>query len=84
MTTDCVYTDIADQDRIVFTYWMTIAGQPLSSSLCAIELSDVPGGTKFTFTEHTAYLNGEDGTASRREGTRQLNEALAKELREHS
>jgi len=84
MTLDQVYTEIAPLERVVFTYWMTIGGEALSSSLVAMELSEVPGGTQLTLTEHTAYLNGEDGTDSRRTGTRELLERLNRELSEHS
>jgi len=67
----------------VFAYWMTVAGAPLSSSLGTMELVPVPGGTLLRFTEHTAYLDGNDGSAARQEGTRELLEALARELDAH-
>ena len=42
------------------------------------------GGTLLRLTEFTAYVDGKDGSEGRREGTRELLEALAKELAEHS
>jgi uncharacterized protein YndB with AHSA1/START domain len=84
MTLDSVFTEITPGERLVFAYWMTIGGEALSSSLCAMQLESVAGGTKLTFTEHTAYLNGEDGGASRREGSIGLLERLARELSQHA
>jgi uncharacterized protein YndB with AHSA1/START domain len=83
MTNDCVYLDIVKNQRLVFAYSMTIGGEPMSSSLGIIELSAVSGGTLLRLTEHTAYVDGKDGSEGRREGTRELLEALAKELSEH-
>jgi len=83
MTNDCVYLDIVKNQRIIFAYSMTIGGEPMSSSLGTIELSSGAGGTLLRLTEHTAYVDGKDGSEGRREGTRELLEALAKELAEH-
>jgi len=83
MTNDCVYLDIVKNQRLVFAYSMTIGGEPMSSSLGTIELSAAAGGTLLRLTEHTAYVDGKDGNEGRREGTRELLEALAKELGEH-
>ena len=63
---------------------MTIGGAPLSTSLSTIELSPKDGGTLLRFTEHTVFLDGNDGSASRREGSMQLFEALARELAQHN
>jgi uncharacterized protein YndB with AHSA1/START domain len=85
MTTDCVFTDIVENQRLVFAYWMTIDGVPLSSSLTTIELLPAAdGGTLLRFSEHTAYLDGNDGSTARREGSRSLLEALAAELGKES
>lgn len=80
MTNDCVYLDIVDQERIVFAYSMTIGGAPMSSSLGCLEFSTVSGGTSLVLTEHTAYVDGNDGSAARREGSLELLESLALEL----
>lgn len=88
MTNDCLYLDIVDQERVVFAYAMTIGGAPMSSSLATIELLPAPAaggakaGTLLRFTEHTAYVDGKDGGAGRKEGTTQLFERLASELKE--
>jgi uncharacterized protein YndB with AHSA1/START domain len=80
LTNDCVYLDIVDNERMVFAYSMTLAGNPMSSSLGCIELLPHKEGTLLKMTEHTAYVDGNDGGAGRKEGTIGLFEALAKEL----
>ena len=82
MTYDGVYLDIVPNQRIVFAYAMTVSGAPLSSSLATIELIPVPSGTRLRFTEQTAFLDGNDGSLSRREGSIGLLEALARELQD--
>lgn len=83
MTNDCVYLDIVPDERIVFAYKMTIAGAPLSSSMGSIEFVPEGGGTRLRLTEHTAYLDGQDGSEGRRVGTAELLEALGHELEAH-
>jgi uncharacterized protein YndB with AHSA1/START domain len=80
MTTDGVYLDIVTNERVVFAYAMTVGGAPLSSSLGTMELVPAPAGTLLRFTEHTAFVDGKDGSAARREGSIGLLEALAREL----
>lgn len=83
MTTDSVYLDIVPNERVVFAYAMTIDGAPLSSSLATMELVPTGSETLLRFTEHTAFVDGNDGSVGRREGTLDLLEALAKELDTH-
>lgn len=83
MTMDAVYLDIVENERIVFGYSMTMDGAPMSSSLGAFELVPNGSGTLLRMTEHTAFVDGKDGTAARREGTLGLLESLAKELEVH-
>ena len=84
MTYDGVYLDILANERILFAYAMTVGGAPLSSSLAAVELVPAPAGTLMRFTEHTAFVDGNDGSAARREGSLGLLEALARELQAHA
>jgi uncharacterized protein YndB with AHSA1/START domain len=84
MTYDGVYLDIVPDERIVLAYAMTVAGAPMSSSLSTVELVPAPSGTLLRFTEHTAFVDGKDGSAARREGSKGLLEALAKELEAHA
>jgi uncharacterized protein YndB with AHSA1/START domain len=83
MTNDHVYLDIVANERIVFAYHMTMDGAPLSSSLASMELEAEDGGTRLRYTEHTMYLDGNDGSAGRREGCEQFLVRLARELEVH-
>jgi uncharacterized protein YndB with AHSA1/START domain len=83
MTTDAVYLDILTDERVVFAYAMTVGGAPMSSSLGTMELTPTASGTLLRFTEHTAFVDGNDGSEGRREGSVGLLEALAKELETH-
>jgi uncharacterized protein YndB with AHSA1/START domain len=80
MTYDGVYLDIVPEERIVLAYAMTVGGAPLSSSLLTIELAPAAPGTLLRLTEHTAFVDGTDGSAGRREGSLALLERLAGEL----
>jgi len=56
--------------RLVFAYEMHHGGRHLSVSIATVELvSTAAGGTRLTFVEQAAFLDGSDGTASREEGT---------------
>ncbi len=81
MTNDTVYQEIAPNERIIIAYSMTIGGAPISASLATIELKKTAGGTRLRFTEQGAYLDGHDDIAGREEGTRELYEALDRELK---
>ena len=59
---------------------MTIGGTPMSSSLSTIELVPAGSATLLRYTEHTAFVDGNDASEGRREGSLGLLEALAKEL----
>ena len=72
--------DIVPGERIVFTYRMTLNGDPLSASATSITLEPVEGGTLLTHTEHGIYLDGEHGAEGREEGTNELMELLGRAL----
>lgn len=80
MTFDGVYLDIVPNQRIVLAYSMTIGGAPMSSSLSTVELVALGTSTLLKYTEHTAFVDGKDGSKERREGSIALLDALAKEL----
>ncbi|WP_163868802.1 SRPBCC family protein [Myxococcus eversor] len=83
MTHDCVYLDIIEDTRLIFAYSMTYDGAPMSSSLGSMEFVPVPSGTSLRLTEHTAFVDGKDGSEGRKEGSRELLECLARELEAH-
>ncbi|MFI5896450.1 SRPBCC domain-containing protein [Actinoplanes sp. NPDC051513] len=75
------YTDIVLDERIVYTYEMTMNGQRISVSVATIELrASATGGTDFTLTEQGVYLDGLDNPGQRKQGTEELMDALAKSL----
>jgi uncharacterized protein YndB with AHSA1/START domain len=77
LTNDTTWLDVADH-RLIFAYAMTVAGQPLSSSLVTITLAPEGGGTLMRFTEQGAYLQGSE--KGREEGTIGMLERLGEEL----
>lgn len=81
-TYEALYLDIVPDERIILTYWMNLDGTPISASLQTVELAAEGAGTRLTFTEQDAFLDGFDGAASREEGTRILLEQIAQALGE--
>ncbi len=80
ITNDTVYTDIEQGRRIVFTYWMTLEGKPMSTSLVTVLIEPNGTGTRMTFTEQGAYNEGFADVAGREQGTRLLLDALERDL----
>lgn len=79
-TFDVRYQDIIPDERIVYTYEMTINGQRMSVSLATVEIVPEGDGTKMTVVEHGAFLDGLDTVRQREEGTNYLMDALGKSL----
>lgn len=79
-TFDVTYQDIVDNERIVYSYDMTMDGRRISVSVATIEFIPESGGTRFILTEQGAYLDGLDTSAIREEGTQQLLDALGRYL----
>ena len=64
------YTDIVDQQRVVFTYDMWVDGRHLSTSLTTMALEPDGDGTRLTYTEQGVHFDGLDTVEAREEGTR--------------
>ena len=77
---DAIYQDIVENKRIIYAYDMHIGDRRISVSLATIELQPEGAGTRLTFTEQGAFLDGYDNAADREEGTRVLLEQLARAL----
>ena len=75
------FQDIVPDQRIVFTYDMTLDDVRISVSLLTIELTPAGSGTKLTFTEQGVYLDGFEDKGGREEGSRALLDNLERELR---
>jgi uncharacterized protein YndB with AHSA1/START domain len=76
-TYDAVYQDIVRDERIVYSYDMTMNDQRISVSVATIEFVPDGAGTRLILTEQGAYLDGLDTVAQREEGTRAILEQLA-------
>jgi uncharacterized protein YndB with AHSA1/START domain len=77
---DVRYEDIVENNRIIYTYYMTMGGKRISVSVAAIELFAEGDGTRMTVTEHGCFLDGLDNADQRRRGTEGLLDALGNEL----
>ena len=66
------YTDIVDQQRIVFTYDMWVDDRHISTSLTTIAVQAQGNGTDLTYTEQAVHLDGLDSVQGREAGTRGL------------
>ena len=84
MRTDTVYQDIVQDRRIVIAYTMSFGEKRISSSLATIEFKPAGFGTRLVFTEYDVFLDGQNESAGRKEGTQELLEALARELKSHA
>lgn len=80
ITNDSLYLDVVPNERLVFAYYMSVAGKPISASLATAEFKPEGKGTRLVFTEQGAYFDDPGQVAGREEGTRELLEALAAEL----
>lgn len=71
-TFNVLYQDIVPDNRIVYTYEMTIDGKRMSVSLATIELFPTETGTRMVVREDGAFLDGLDTSKQREEGTNYL------------
>jgi len=75
------FHDIVPPRRIVYAYEMFIDGTRISVSLATVAFESADdGGTRMTFTEQGAFLDGHEVPAQRTEGMGSLLDALAAEL----
>jgi uncharacterized protein YndB with AHSA1/START domain len=75
------YHEIVPDRRIVYVYDMHYDRTFLSVSLATVEFAAAHGGTRLTFSEQAAYLDGKDGTAARERGTAAHLDRIAAALR---
>jgi uncharacterized protein YndB with AHSA1/START domain len=76
-TFDARFHEIVENERIVYAYDLSFGDVLVSVSLVTIELSAAAEGTRMTFTEHGAFLDGHDDPAGREHGTHLLLDAVA-------
>jgi uncharacterized protein YndB with AHSA1/START domain len=65
------YHDIVPDERIVFTYDLSLGGSLVSVSLASVEFRPADGGsgTEMTYTEHGAFFDALDDPELRKNGT---------------
>jgi uncharacterized protein YndB with AHSA1/START domain len=77
---DARYQDIVENERIVYSYDLHLDERRISVSLATIELAGVGSGTRMTFTEQGAFLDGLEDPAEREHGTNLMVDALGTAL----
>jgi uncharacterized protein YndB with AHSA1/START domain len=77
---DCIYLDIIENERIIYSYVMHLDDRKISASQACIELKPEGTGTKLVLTEYGDYLDGYDDAGSREHGTNFLMDALGRSL----
>ena len=80
-TFDALYQDIVPNERIIYTYDMTIDGTRLSVSVATIEFRPAGKGTRLVFNEQGAFLDGLDEPEMREAGTKDLLDKLGAALK---
>jgi len=77
---DALYYDIVPDQRIVYSYEMYSGDDRMSVSLTTVEIVPDQDGTKLTYTEQGAFLDGIDKPEDREEGTASILDNLGKYL----
>ncbi len=74
------YQDIVPDERIVYSYEMKMDDDRISVSLATVQIEPAGDGTRLTYTEQGAYLDGLDTPEQREHGTGELLDSLGKAL----
>ena len=74
------YFDIADEERIVFAYSMSLNGRVHSVSVATVTFADAGGGTRVEFTEQITLIGDSDGAEGRTQGWTALLDNVEKVL----
>jgi len=77
---DATYRDIVPGERFIYAYDMFSDETRISVSLGTVELAAAGDGTRLTYTDHGAYLDGLDTPEEREHGTNELLDALGRVL----
>jgi uncharacterized protein YndB with AHSA1/START domain len=79
-TYDATYRDIVPGERFIYAYDMYSDDVRISVSLGAVELAPDGAGTRLTYIDHGAYLDGLDTPEEREHGKNELLDALGRAL----
>lgn len=74
---DSTYMDIVPDNRIVYSYRMSVDDELISVSLCTVEFLPNEAGCEVKFTEQAAYFQGQYGHDSRFTGSNMLLDQMA-------
>jgi uncharacterized protein YndB with AHSA1/START domain len=74
------YFDIADEQRIVFAYSMSLNGRVHSVSVATVTFAEDGGGTRVEFAEQITLIGDSDGAEGRTQGWTALLESVDKTL----
>jgi uncharacterized protein YndB with AHSA1/START domain len=77
---DATYYDIVPDHRIVYSYEMYSGDERMSVSLATVQITPDGAGTRLSYTEQGAFLDGIDKPEAREEGTAWLLDNLGKYL----
>ena len=66
------YTDIVEQQRIVYVYDMWLDDAHISTSITTVTLEPADEGTRLTFVEQGVHLDGHATAEGREEGTGEI------------
>jgi uncharacterized protein YndB with AHSA1/START domain len=83
-TYEARYQDIVPDQRIVYAYDMYLDDTRISVSLGTVQIEPAGSGTRLTYTEQGAFLDGHDTPEAREHGTRELLDALGRVLETQS
>jgi uncharacterized protein YndB with AHSA1/START domain len=75
-----IFFDIVSGRRIVFAYDIEVDGRRLSVSLVTVEFFATHLGTRMSYTEQLAYLDGHEDRAQRLRGTEESLDRLQLDL----
>ncbi len=79
-----LYYDIVPDHRIVYSYEMYAGADRMSVSLATVEIAPDPDGTRLTYTEQGAFLDGLEKPREREEGTAFILDNLGNYLASHA
>lgn len=79
-TYDALFQEIAEDERIVYTYSMDQGDTRISVSVVSVQFKAVDNGTRLIYTEHGAFIDGYDTPSMREHGTNKLLDKLGEVL----
>ncbi|MET3848314.1 MULTISPECIES: SRPBCC family protein [unclassified Paenibacillus] len=81
-TFDAVYQEIAENERIVYTYTLDQGDSRMSISVVSVQFQASGQGTRLIYTEHGAFLDGLDTASMREHGTKIMLDKLGEVVAE--